>query len=63
MQIPMGRRQVRISLERMGRKVIDRPELIEASDRDLERLARTGRLNREPRWETPASMLGIGMRN
>jgi hypothetical protein len=63
MQIPMGRRQVRISLERMGRSMIDRPELIEASDRELERIARTGSISREPRWEAPVAMLGIGMRN
>ena len=61
MQIPIGTRQVRISLERLSR-VIDRPELIEASDRDIERLARAGKTHREPRWETPVSMIGIGMR-
>ena len=61
MQIPIGTRQVRISLERLSR-TIDRPELIEASDRELERLARTGKLNREPRWETTVSTIGIGMR-
>jgi len=61
MQIPMGTRQVRISFERLGR-VIDLPELVGASDRDIERLARTGKLHREPRWETPVSMLGMGMR-
>ena len=61
MQIPMGNRQVRISLERLSR-VIDRPELIEASDREIERLARTSKVHREPRWETPVSMIGIGMR-
>ena len=61
MQISMGTRQVRISLERLSR-VIDRPELIEATDREIERLARTGKLNREPRWETPVSMLGTVMR-
>ena len=61
MQIPIGTRQVRISLERLSR-VIDRPELIEASDRDIERLARAGMTHREPRWETPVSMIGIGMR-
>ena len=41
----------------MGRRMIDRPELIEASDRDLERIARTGSINREPRWEAPVAML------
>lgn len=61
MQIPVGARRIRISLERQSR-VIERPELVEATDRDIERLARTGKLNREPRWETPAATLGIGMR-
>ena len=61
MQIPMGTRQIRISLERLN-GMLDRPELIEATDRDIERLARTGKTRREPRWEAPVSMLGIGMR-
>ena len=62
MRIPLRNRQITIELERVARRIDDRPELIGASDRDIERLARSGRLSREPRWEAPVSTLGIGMR-
>ena len=62
MRIPVRNRHITIELERVARRTVERPEMIEASDRDIERLARNGRLNREPRWEAPVATLGIGMR-
>lgn len=62
MQFPLRSRRITFTLERLGPVAIDRPELIGASDRDMELLARRGSRSREPRWEAPASMLGIGIR-
>lgn len=59
MQIPMRNRHVTINLERLSRAPVNRPELIGASDHELERLARLGHQVREPRWEVPAMMLGL----
>ena len=59
MRIPVRNRRITIELERMAPRALDRPELVEASDRDLERLARTGRTAHEPRWDVPALMLGL----
>ena len=59
MQFPLRSRRITVTLERLGPVAIDRPELIEASDRDMELLARSGRAHREPRWEVPTMMLGL----
>ncbi len=59
MRIPIRNQQITIELERMAPRAVDRPELIEATDRDIERLARTGGVGREPRWDVPTLMLGL----
>ncbi len=59
MQFPLKNRRITLTLERISPVALDRPELIEASDRDLEHLARSGRAHREPRWEVPTMMLGL----
>ena len=61
MKIPFRQHRLVIELEATvptpGREVA----LEGASDREVERFARTARMNREPRWETQALIYGFHM--
>ena len=58
MNIPFGKRQLVVEVERTSAKVGFDQALIQATDREIEQIARNQHRVREPRWEIVPSLYG-----
>jgi hypothetical protein len=50
MQIPLSRRRIPATVERIDHTGLGRPELLGKSDREQKLPANTGGIERDPRW-------------
>jgi hypothetical protein len=58
MKLPFGTRNLVVTIEQHPVEIASEPSLVEASDREIERIARNHNRMREPRWETAAIAYG-----
>lgn len=58
MNIPLGKRQLVVGLQRVALQFPAEQAMIEATDREIELLARTQNRVQEPRWDVQPALYG-----